>query len=110
LGDRAGEIRGEIRTISGFPTKKAAEAAMQLELHQRRSGAYIEKSPETVGELLARWLDTVARHKVSASTTVQLCHLRLSQALALAEREGIVPRDASGGDHPGYQLTLWPSF
>lgn len=102
---------------------------MQLELHQRRSGAYIKKSPETVGELLARWLDTVARHNVSASTledyaltvrkhltpalgpipvqslmaatvqkfysdridaglgprSVQLCHLRLSQALALAE-------------------------
>ena len=29
----------------GFPTKKAAETAMQLELHQRRSGTYIEKTP-----------------------------------------------------------------
>ena len=121
----------------GFPTKKAAEAAMQLEIHQRRAGSYIEKSTETVGELLDRWLETVARHKVSASTledyrltirkhitpalgpipvqtltsgtvqkfyseridagvgprTVQLCHLRLSQALALAEREGIIPRN-----------------
>src|SRR4051812_9438 len=27
----------------GFPTKKAVEAAMQLELHERRSGSYIEK-------------------------------------------------------------------
>lgn len=121
----------------GFPTKKAAEAAMQQELHQRREGTYIEKSIETVGELLDRWLHTVARHKVSASTledygatirkhvkpalghvpvqalttatvqkfysdridagvgsrTVQLCHLRLSQALALAVREGIVSRN-----------------
>ena len=52
----------------GFATKKAAEAAMQLEIHQRRSGAYIETSTETVGQLLDRWLETVARHKVSAST------------------------------------------
>jgi integrase len=121
----------------GFATKKAAESAMQLELHQRRSGNYIEKSPETVGELLERWLETVIRHKVKPTTledyaftvrkhlspalgsipvqtltpatvqsfysdridagvgarTVQLCHLRLSQALALAEREGIVTRN-----------------
>src|SRR5687768_11511314 len=52
----------------GFPTKKAAEAAMQLELHQRRAGSYIEKSPETVGELLDRWLETVIRHKVKPTT------------------------------------------
>lgn len=121
----------------GFSTRKAAEEAMQLELHQRRSGTYIEKSAETVGELLDRWLDTVARHKVKATTledytltvrkhlkpalgtipvqaltpatvqkfysdrldaglgsrTVQLCHLRLSQALALAVREGIITRN-----------------
>ena len=128
----------------GFSTKKAAEAAMQLELHQRRSGTYIERSPETVGELLDRWLDTVARHKVKPTTledygltvrkhlkpalgtipvqaltpatvqkfyadrldaglgarTVQLCHLRLSQALALAEREGIVTRNVCAVTEP----------
>jgi integrase len=121
----------------GFPTKKAAEAAMQLELHQRRSGTYIEKSPETVGQLLERWLETVIRHQVKLTTledytftvrkhlmpalghipvqaltpatvqafysdridagigtrTVQLCRARLSQALALAEREGIITRN-----------------
>ena len=52
----------------GFPTKKAAEEAMRLELHQRRAGTYIEQSAETVGELLDRWLSTVATHKVKATT------------------------------------------
>jgi integrase len=136
IGRDAGGKRIQ-RWRRGFKTKKEAEAAMQLELHQRRAGTYIEKSTETVGELLDRWLETVARHKVSASTledyrltvrkhlkpelghipvqsltpatvqkfysaridaglgarTVQLCHLRLSQALALAEREGIITRN-----------------
>ena len=49
----------------GFPTKKAAEAAMQSEIASSAApGSYIEKSTETVGELLDRWLETVARHKV----------------------------------------------
>src|SRR6476619_6260317 len=52
----------------GFPTKKAAESAMQEELHERRSGTYIETSDETVGQLLDRWLDTVARHKIKSTT------------------------------------------
>ena len=128
----------------GFPTKKAAEAAMRLELHERQSGAYIEKNPETVGALLDRWLTTVARHKVKPTTledyalsvrkhlkpvlghipvqaltsatvqkfysdrldagigarTVQLCHQRLQQALALAEREGIVSRNVCSSTEP----------
>src|SRR5689334_14658744 len=128
----------------GFPTKKAAEAAMQLELHQRRSGTYIEESKESVGELLDRWLETVIRHKVKPTTledyahtvnkhlkpalghipvqaltpatvqrfysdrldagkgarTVQICHQRLSQALALAEREGIVSRNVCRSTEP----------
>lgn len=128
----------------GLPTKKAAEEAMRLELHQRREGTYIEKSNETVGELLDRWLLTVAKHKVKPTSledyaatirkhlkpalghvpvqaltpamvqkfyadkldaglggrTVQLCHLRLSQALALAEREGIVNRNACKATEP----------
>jgi integrase len=128
----------------GFPTKKVAEAAMQLELHQRRSGTYTEKSTETVGELLDRWLETVIRHKVKPTTledcaftirkhltpalgsipvqaltpatvqsfysdrldagigarTVQLCHGRLSQALSLALREGIVTRNVCAATDP----------
>jgi integrase len=128
----------------GFPTRKAAEAAMQLELHQRRSGTYIEKSAETVGELLDRWLTTVAKHKVKPTTledyaltirkhlkpalgaigvqdltpatvqtfysdridagigarTVQLCYQRLSQALALAVREGVVTRNVCAATEP----------
>src|SRR5829696_6973491 len=128
----------------GFPTKKAAESAMRLELHERQSGTYIEKSPETVGDLLDRWLQTVARHKVKPTTledyaltitkhlkpalghipvqaltaatvqkfysdrldagigarTVQLCHQRLQQALALAEREGIVSRNVCRSTEP----------
>src|SRR5215211_1487944 len=128
----------------GFPTKKAAESAMRLELHERQSGTYIEKSPETVGDLLERWLQTVARHKVKPTTledytltinkhlkpalghiqvqaltaatvqrfysdrldagigarSVQLCHQRLSQALALAEREAIVSRNVCRATEP----------
>src|SRR5215212_4049551 len=128
----------------GFPTKKAAEAAMRLELHQRHAGTYIEKSPEKVGELLDRWLTTVIRHKVKPTTledyaftiskhlkpalghipvqalkagtvqafysdkldagvgprTVQLCHQRLQQALALAEREVIVSRNVCRSTEP----------
>jgi integrase len=128
----------------GFSTKKAAEAAMQLEIHQRRSGTYIETSTETVGELLDRWLETVIRHKVKPTTledyaftvrkhlkpalgripvqaltpatvqsfysdrldagigagTVQLCHGRLSQALSLAVREGIVTRNVCTAADP----------
>jgi hypothetical protein len=52
----------------GFPTKKAAEEAMQLEIHERRAGTYIEKSVETVSELLDRWLSTVAKFKVKPTT------------------------------------------
>src|SRR5215211_2717046 len=128
----------------GFSTKKAAEAAMQLEIHQRRSGTYIETSTETVGELLDRWLETVIRHKVKPTTledyaftvhkhlmpaighipvqaltpatvqsfysdrldagigprAVQLCHGRLSQALSLAVREGIVTRNVCTATDP----------
>jgi integrase len=128
----------------GFPTKKAAEAAMQLELHQRRSETYLKKGEETVEDLLDRWLETVIRHKVNPTTvedyaftvrkhlkpalghvpvqaltpatvqrfysdrlnagvgarTVQLCHQRLSQALALAEREGIVSRNVCPSTKP----------
>lgn len=128
----------------GFATKKAAEEAMQFELHERRSNTYIEKSVETVAQLLERWLETVARHKVKPTTledyratirkhlipalghvpvqaltsamvqrfysekidagigarTVQLCHLRLSQALTLAEREGIMNRNVCAVTEP----------
>jgi integrase len=134
---RAGNGKRIQKWRRGFPTKKAATEAMQLELHQRRSGTYIETSNETVGELLDRWLETVIRHKVKPTTledyaftirkhlkpalgsvpvqkltpaavqtfyadrldaglgarTVQLCHGRLSQALALALREGILTRN-----------------
>ena len=99
---------------------------------------------ETVGELLDRWLNTVARHKVKPTTledyaftirkhltpalgtipvqalnsatvqtfysdridagigarTVQLCHQRLSQALALAVREGVVTRNVCTATDP----------
>lgn len=40
----------------GFATRKAAEEAMQRELHDRRTGAYVEPTRLTVGEYLDRWL------------------------------------------------------
>lgn len=122
---------------SNFRTKREATNARNDELKARREGTYIEESKETVGELLARWLNTIARHKVKAKTlsdyestirlhlvpylgdirvqnltaakvqtfyservdagvgtrTINLAHQRLSQALAVAEREGIVRRN-----------------
>ena len=41
----------------GFATRKAAEEAMQRELHERRAGTYVEASPETVAAYLERWLE-----------------------------------------------------
>lgn len=135
LGTPAG--RRQRRKKRGFRTRREAERAEALEVASRARGEYIEASPETIGELLDRWLTTVARHKVRATTyvgyeatirvhlkphlgslrvqhltaarvqafysarldagvgarTITLAHLRLRQALAMAEREGVVRRN-----------------
>lgn len=121
----------------GFKTKALAESAYAKAKAERDAGDHVESSRETVGELLNRWLTTVARHKVRATTyqgyeatirnhlvpefggirvqkltaarvqayyskrldagmgtrALQLAHLRLSQALDMAEREGVVRRN-----------------
>ena len=121
----------------GFATEREAKIAEAKERTARATGEHIPDSTETVGELLARWLHTVARHKVRPTTladyeltvrvhlvphigsirvqkltaarvqtlystmldagagkrTVHLAHQRLRQALAIAEREGIVRRN-----------------
>ncbi len=121
----------------GFKTKALAESAYAKAKAERDAGEHIEPSKETVANLLNRWLTTVARHKVRATTyqgyeatirvhlvpalghihvqkltaarvqafysecidagvgsrALQLAHLRLSQALDMAEREGIVRRN-----------------
>ena len=121
----------------GFPTERAAKNAEAQDRAARASGEHIAESPETVGELLNRWLTTVARHKVRPTTlvdyertirlhlsphigtvrvqrltaarvqalysslidagvgtrSVNLAHLRLRQALEMAEREGLVRRN-----------------
>ena len=121
----------------GFKTKKAAEAAEAKARTELARGEYVEQSAETVGDLLTRWLTTVARHQVRPTTlqgyestirvhiipylgnvrvqkltagrlqsfyseqidagigtrSLNLAHLRLSQALDMAEREGLVNRN-----------------
>lgn len=48
--------RRRTKTRRGFPTRKAALTAMQKELHERRSGSYVDPSPEPLGAYLDRWL------------------------------------------------------
>ncbi|MDP9357285.1 MAG: Arm DNA-binding domain-containing protein, partial [Chloroflexota bacterium] len=45
---RTSEGKRDQKRRRGFPTKKAAEEAMQRELHERRSGTYVERTPLTV--------------------------------------------------------------
>ena len=52
----------------GFATERAAKTAEAKARTERASGEHIPDSQETVGELLTRWLHTVARHKVRATT------------------------------------------
>ena len=52
----------------GFPTRKAAEEAMARELHERRTGAYIEPTKLTLGEYLEKWLDETERGRLAHTT------------------------------------------
>ncbi len=120
-----------------FPTKKEATAALTAWLAEIDGGVAVDRSRQTVAEMLTYWLDTYARPNVRPGTfemyqytathyiiptlgavpvqkltpdrvqafysqllkdgvgarTVQLCHLRLSQALGQAVRLGLIPRN-----------------
>ena len=53
---RTPEGKRDQKRRRGFPTRKAAEEAMQKELHERRAGTYVEPTHLTVGAYLERWL------------------------------------------------------
>jgi len=120
-----------------FGTKREAEAALAKWVNEIERGTAVDTTRQTTGEFLTHWLDTVAAHRVRATTledyratitkhlvpglgnvpvqrltpaavqafyaaklaggcgprTVQLCHLRLSQALKQGVRWGTVPRN-----------------
>jgi integrase len=55
------------RTKGGFPTRKAAEAAMREVLNSVDEGSYVSRSTLKVGEYLRQWLETM-RAQVREST------------------------------------------
>lgn len=56
------------KTISGFDTKKEAQAAATELLSQLNKGVYIHSSDKTFGEHLNDWLEMIAKHKVRDTT------------------------------------------
>ena len=69
----------------GFPTRRAAEEAMARELHERRTGAYVEPTTLTVGEYLdlAKWLVHYAPTVKPATAAIKERPVRLHLAPAL---------------------------
>ncbi|MDP9363206.1 MAG: site-specific integrase [Chloroflexota bacterium] len=131
-------LTGERRRASKtFRTRKEAERALAEWVNDINRGTAVEPSRLTVGELVRRWLETVAAPRVRPTTldgyratvekhivpalgsfpaqrlspsavqdfyaaklaeglgarSVQMCHLRLSQALAQGVRWGVLHRN-----------------
>ena len=122
-----------------YRTKREAERARTEKLAEIDKGTVVDRSRQTVAELLRYWLETYARHHVRPGTlegyeytinghiipalgtvpvqrltaqqlqqfysdkltagcsprTVQLCHLRLKQALRMAVEMGLVARNVA---------------
>jgi integrase len=138
-----------------YRTKRDAHTALTAWLADIDKGTAVDRSQQTVAELMHYWLDTYARHNVRPTTyedysctvtqhivpaigavpvqkltaahlqqfyaeklaagsgprTVQLCHLRLRQALAMAEKLGLVTRNAADAVMPPRvlqrEMTIW---
>lgn len=131
-------VSGKRRQRSkSFTTKKEAQTALAAWLTNVDRGVAVDRSRQTVAEMLRYWLESYARPNVRDKTfeeyeriitrhiipalgnvpiqkltaaqvqayygdklaagcgprTVQLCHLRLSQALDQAVRLGVIPRN-----------------
>ncbi len=122
-----------------FKTKREAQAGLTEWLAEIDKGTAVDRSRQTVSDLLEYWMEAYARHNVRATTlegygytinrhiipslgsiplqkltpahlqqfyadklasgcgprVVQLCHLRLRQALAMAEKLGLVARNVA---------------
>ena len=122
-----------------FKTKRAAQAALATMLADIDKGTAVDRSRQTVAQMMQYWLDTYARHRCAAKTvddyertirvhiipalgaiqaqkltpdvlqkfygdklaagcgprTVELCHLRLSQALDQSVKLGLLTRNVA---------------
>ena len=122
-----------------FKTKRAAQAALATMLADIDKGTAVDRSRQTVAQMMQYWLDTYARHRCAAKTvddyertirvhiipalgaiqaqkltpdvlqkfygdklaagcgprTVELCHLRLSQALDQSMKLGLLVRNVA---------------
>jgi integrase len=122
-----------------FKTKRAAQAAMATMLADIDKGTAVDRSRQTVAQMMQYWLDTYVRHRCAAKTvddyertirvhiipalgaiqaqkltpdvlqkfygdklaagcgprTVELCHLRLSQALDQSVKLGLLTRNVA---------------
>jgi integrase len=122
-----------------FKTKRAAQAALATMLADIDRGTAVDRSRQTVAQMMQYWLDTYARHRCAAKTvddyertirvhispalgaiqaqkltpdvvqkfygdklaagcsprTVELCHLRLSQALDQSVKLGLLTRNVA---------------
>jgi integrase len=122
-----------------FKTKRAAQAALATMLADIDKGTAVDRSRQTVAQMMQYWLDTYARHRCAAKTvddyertirvhiipalgaiqaqkltpdvlqkfygdklaagcgprTVELCHLRLSQALDQSVKLGLLRRNVA---------------
>ncbi len=127
-----------------FKAKKEAQAALNAWMAEIDEGTAVDKSRQTVAELMCFWLETYAQHNVRAGTlegygytvnkhiipglgaipvqkltpeqlqafyttklaagcgprTVQLCHLRIAQALKMAVKLGLVSRNVANAVTP----------
>ncbi len=80
---RTPEGKRDQKRRRGFPTKKAAEEAMQRELHERRSGTYVERTPLTVDTYLKKWLAHYAPTVAPSTAAIKERHVRLYLSPAL---------------------------
>ena len=122
-----------------FKTKRAAQSALATMLADIDKGTAVDRSRQTVAQMMQYWLDTYARHRCAAKTvddyertirvhiipalgaiqaqkltpdvlqkfygdklaagcgprTVELCHLRLSQALDQSVKLGLLTRNVA---------------
>ena len=127
------------RVMESFPTRREAQIWLTRQLHEIQEGTAVVPSKQTVGDLLAYWLETHARHTVRAVSyqnyawlihkhilpelgrvptqqltarrlqqfysdkraagasprIIQMCHQRLSQALAQAVSLGMLARNVT---------------
>jgi integrase len=56
------------RVMETFATRREAQTWLTQQLNDVQQGVAVTPSKQTIGEMLAYWLDTYARHKVRASS------------------------------------------